>query len=39
MKVDEPGIEPGLPQCHCGVFPLDHSPMGKRHITKCAELP
>ena len=25
--VDSPGIEPGLPPCHSGVFPLDHEPM------------
>ena len=25
--VDPPGIEPGLPPCHSGVFPLDHQPI------------
>lgn len=25
-RVDSPGIEPGLPPCHGGVFPLDHKP-------------
>lgn len=24
--MDSPGIEPGLPPCHSGVFPLDHEP-------------
>ena len=26
MSVDPPGIEPGLPQCECGVLPLDYGP-------------
>jgi hypothetical protein len=26
-SVDSPGIEPGLPPCHGGVFPLDHEPV------------
>ena len=25
-RVDLPGIEPGSPPCHSGVFPLDHKP-------------
>ena len=24
--MESPGVEPGLPQCHCGVFPLDDDP-------------
>ena len=27
MSVDPPGIEPGLPVCRTGVFPLDHEPV------------
>ena len=26
-RVDPPGIEPGLPVCRTGVFPLDHEPV------------
>ena len=26
-SVDPPGIEPGLPVCRTGVFPLDHEPI------------
>ncbi len=26
-QVDSPGIEPGLPVCRTGVFPLDHEPV------------
>ena len=24
--VDPPGIEPGPPQCECGVLPIDYGP-------------
>jgi hypothetical protein len=27
LSVDPPGIEPGLPVCRTGVFPLDHEPV------------
>ncbi len=27
LSVDPPGIEPGLPACRAGVFPLDHEPI------------
>jgi hypothetical protein len=27
LRVDPPGIEPGLPPCHSGVIPLDHRPV------------
>ncbi len=26
IRMDPPGIEPGLPPCHSGVIPLDHRP-------------
>jgi hypothetical protein len=27
IEVDSPGIEPGLPPCHSGVFPSDYEPL------------
>ncbi len=29
--VELTGIEPVIPQCHCGVIPLHHSPIGKKY--------
>ena len=31
--VELTGIEPVIPQCHCGVIPLHHSPIVKVNIT------
>ena len=36
-SVDSPGIEPGLPPCHSGVFSLDHEPVQLVQLQWTAE--
>ena len=34
LKVDPPGVEPGFPECHSGVFPLDDRPNFKQRSVR-----
>ena len=35
FSVDPPGVEPGLPACHTGVFPFDHGPVVSGATGSC----